>query len=116
MLLCVISVAIYFGSLSTGRGMPQLIGTVNATNNVKRAASIDATPEGVTVDVEPGRSEVRWDTGDGSVGFIYVSANGGERTLFARGPTGSRTARWIRPGPYVFELYRDAERRTLLAA
>jgi hypothetical protein len=116
LLLLVICVGACFASPSIKGEIAQPSGTANATDHVKHAPSITATPDRVTVGVEPGRSEVRWDTGDGSIGFVYVSANGGKRTLFAMGSTGSKTAPWIQPANYLFELYRDAEQRTLLSA
>jgi hypothetical protein len=112
--------AIWIGALlpspSAEGAVAQPIGTpANRANQVNRVPSISATPERVTVNIEPGRTEIRWDTGDGSKGFVYVSANGGKRTLFATGAIGSTTAPWIQSGSYVFELYRDVEQRTLLA-
>ena len=56
-----------------------------------------------------------WNTGNGSTGFVFVTANGRQPVLVATGPEGSRVISWIRTGRYVFELYGDAERRTLLA-
>ena len=116
LLLLAICVGACFAPPSAKGEIAQPNGTANATDHVKRAPSITATPERVTVGVEPGRSEIRWDTGDGSVGFVYVSTNGEKRTLFATGPTGRATAPWIKRASYLFELYRDVEQRTLLAA
>jgi len=50
-----------------------------------------------------------------SVGFVLVTENAQKPVLFATGPRGSRVAPWIRAGRYLFELYGDADRRTLLA-
>ncbi len=44
-----------------------------------------------------------------------MTANGRPPVLVAKGKEGSRVISWIRRGNYVFELYGDAERRTLLA-
>jgi hypothetical protein len=78
--------------------------------------SITASPERVKTDGKLGSTSICWTTGDGSIGFVYVSVNGGERTGFASGATGNQTASWINAGTYVFELYADAERHKLLAS
>jgi hypothetical protein len=44
-----------------------------------------------------------------------VAANSRPPVLLATGNEGSRVISWIRGGNYVFELYGDAERRTVLA-
>ena len=80
------------------------------------APTITANPEQVKVADESGSTEIHWDTGNGSSGFVFVTAGDGKAGLFATGAQGSRTAPWIRAGNYVFELYGDHERRTLLAA
>jgi hypothetical protein len=49
------------------------------------------------------------------MGFVFVTANGRSPVLLATGSEGSRVISWIRRGKYVFELYGDTERRTLLA-
>jgi hypothetical protein len=79
------------------------------------APTITAKPEHVTVAGGGGSTEIRWDTGNGSVGFVFVTENDRKPVLFATGPKGSRVVPWIRARSYVFELYSDAERRTLLA-
>lgn len=80
------------------------------------APTITANPEHVTVANGNASTEIQWDTGNESIGFVFVTANDGKPNLFATGAKGSRTAPWIRAGNYVFELYNDGERRTLLAA
>jgi hypothetical protein len=113
--------AIWIGALlpspSTQGAVAQPIASpVDRTNHGKRVPSISATPDHVTLtNIERGSTEIRWDTGDQSVGFVFVSVNGGKPSLFATGPAGRATAPWIQPGSYVFELCGDAERRTLLA-
>jgi len=79
------------------------------------APVITATPDRVTVSGGHGSTDIRWDRGDGSVGFVFVTENARKAVLFATGPRGSRVAPWIRAGRYFFELYGDADRRTLLA-
>jgi hypothetical protein len=80
------------------------------------APVIIATPDHVPVTDQPGSTEISWDTGNGSVGFVFVTASDRKPVLFATGARGSRAAPWIRGGSYAFELYGDDQRRTLLAA
>src|SRR5207237_6444124 len=77
---------------------------------------ITATPDHVPVTDQPGSTEISWDTGNGSVGFVFVTASDRKPVLFAAGAKGSRAAPWIRTGNYAFDLYGDDQRRTLLAA
>ena len=80
------------------------------------AAAITANPGHVTVTGRAGSTEISWDTGNGSMGFVFVTTSDGKPVLFASGAKGSRVAPWIRPGTYAFELYGDDQRRRLLAA
>ena len=76
-----------------------------------------ATPNPVPAGPLAGKSEIRWNTGDGTVGEIYVSTNGGPEILFARNSQGSQEAGWIANGStYVFRLYKVGQERTLLAS
>jgi len=76
---------------------------------------ITANPEQVTVTEGRGTTEIHWDTGNGSMGFVFVRENNQKPVLFASGPKGSQLVPWIRSARYVFELYSDENRRTLLA-
>jgi hypothetical protein len=76
---------------------------------------ITATPERVKVGGDSGSSDIAWNTGNGSNGFVFVTANSRPPVFLATGNEGGRVISWIRRGNYVFELYGDAERRTLLA-
>jgi hypothetical protein len=76
---------------------------------------ITATPQRVKISGDSGGSNIAWNTGNGSKGFVFVTANGRPPVLVAAGNEGSRVISWIRRGNYVFELYGDTERRTLLA-
>ena len=82
----------------------------------KDTARITATPERLKVSDGSASTDIAWNTGDGSKGFVFVTANGRPPVLVAAGNEGSRVISWIRRGNYVFELYGDTERRTLLAA
>ena len=94
----------------------QSVAKEGGTNTSAPAMSrITATPERVNVGDGSASTDIAWNTGDGSVGFVFVAANGRPLVLLAKGNEGSRVIPWIRRGTYVFELYQDAERRTLLA-
>jgi hypothetical protein len=98
--------------------MPQAGGRSTADTEQSRtagAAVITAKPERVTLTGGTGSTEIRWDTGNGSSGFIFVTGPDQKPVLFATGPNGSQVVRWIRSGKYMFELYGEQDRRTLLA-
>jgi hypothetical protein len=76
---------------------------------------ITATPQRVKIGGDSSSTNIAWSTGNGSNGFVFVTANGRPPVLLATGNEGSRVISWIRRGDYVFELYGNAERRTLLA-
>jgi hypothetical protein len=82
----------------------------------RKTPLITATPERVKIGNDFGRTNIAWNTGDGSKGFVFVTANGRPPVLVAAGNEGSRVIPWIRRGNYIFDLYGDAERRTLLSA
>src|SRR5205823_13319327 len=83
---------------------------------IKDAARITATPERVKVSEGSSSTDISWNTGDGSTGFVFVTANGRPPVLVATGKEGNRVISWIRRGNYIFQLYGDAERRTLLSS
>jgi hypothetical protein len=107
-----ICVFVFLGSPSIAENTKQESGRgIGATGT----AGLTATPERVKVRDVPASTEIAWNTGDGSMGFVFVTVNGRPPVLVAKGKQGSRVISWIRKGNYVFELYGDAERRTLLA-
>src|SRR5262249_22225507 len=79
------------------------------------APVITARPESVTLTDGTGSTEIQWDTGNGSIGVVFVTGPDRKPVLFATGPKGNQVVPWIHPGKYVFELYGDQDRRTLLA-
>jgi hypothetical protein len=79
------------------------------------APVITAKPDHVTVTGGSGSTEIHWDTGNGSMGFVFVTGTDQKAVLFASGPKGSQLVPWIRSARYVFELYGDENRRSLLA-
>ncbi len=97
-------------------GVVQPVGGDTDARQTGDTPSITARPEHVTfTSGQAGSTEVAWDTGNGSMGFVFVTANGRRPVLFATGRKESRVVPWIRSGSYLFELYGDAERQTLLA-
>src|SRR5215471_4265130 len=85
------------------------------SERVSRAPLITANPERVSVMGGGGSTDIEWDTGNGSPGFVFVTEDGQKPVVFAKGSQGSRIAPWIGRHYYVFELYGDNQRRTLLA-
>jgi hypothetical protein len=82
-----------------------------------QTAAVTADPNPVTSDADAGRTQIAWDTGDGSVGQVCVSVDGGPEALFAVGARGSQEAPWITAGKtYEFRLYRGAERAEVLGS
>ncbi|MGQ0762601.1 MAG: FkbM family methyltransferase [Acidobacteriota bacterium] len=88
------------------------------SNGRERAVPrITASPNPVPAGCGNGTTTISWDTGDGSMGEVYVSVNDLEEKLFYRLPSGSRDAPWINaPGEYNFYLYEGFERKSVLAS
>ena len=82
------------------------------------AASITASPNPVPAGKGFGKTTVTWNTGDGSIGQVYVSVNGEQEKIFADGrPQGSLDAPWIGAGAtYEFRLYSGKDHKKLLAS
>jgi hypothetical protein len=106
--------AVSLGSASMAGAASQQGASGNVGQDKDRP-TITATPERVKITGGSGSTDVGWNTGDGSTGFVFVTANGRSPVLVATGNEGSRVISWIRAGTYNFELYGDAQRRTLLA-
>ncbi len=97
-----------------GGAVEQAAGDDN-TGNSSVAPVITAKPDHVIVAGGRGSTEIQWNTGNGSMGFVFVTTKGRKPVLFATGAKGKRVVPWIRAGKYVFELYSDDQRRALLA-
>ena len=109
-----VCVAVYSGTASTLRAAPQQNISGGNSDRVSRAPVITAKP--VTLSDGSGSTEIEWDTGNGSIGFVFVTEeDGGKPVLFANGSRGNQIAPWIGQHSYVFELYGDDQRQTLLA-
>jgi hypothetical protein len=107
--------AVCLGLPSMAGAVPQQGGGGTNARQGKGTPTITATPERVKITGGSASTDVAWNTGNGSMGFVFVTANGRPPALVATGSEGSRVIPWIRTGSYVFELYGDAERHTLLA-
>jgi hypothetical protein len=119
-LASVLSAVAVFLAVSLGlpcmeAGIAQRARTGTNARQTEGMSRITATPERVKVTTGLASTDIAWDTGNGSMGFVFVTANGRPPVLIATGTEGSRVISWIRKGNYVFELHGDAERRTLLA-
>jgi hypothetical protein len=108
-------VGMYLGTAPTLRAAPQQNISGSNSDRVSRAPVITAKPERVTLSDGSGSTKVGWDTGNGSMGFVFVTEDGGKPVLFANGSRGKEVAPWIGKHSYVFELYGDDQRQTLLA-
>lgn len=111
----VVCLAVYSAKAPAVTGAEQQHVSGTRSGQASGAPMITAKPEHVRLTGERASTEIRWDTGNGSTGFVFVTANDRKPVLFATGPKGSRVVPWIRVGNYVFELYSDNDRRTLLA-
>jgi hypothetical protein len=105
----------YSGTASIVRAAPQQNAPDSNSERVSGPAVITAKPERITFSDGNGRTEIGWDTGNGSIGFVFVTEDAGKPVPFASGPRGAQAAPWIGKHNYVFELYGDDQRKTLLA-
>ena len=62
---------------------------------VSGAPVITADPERVKLSDGDGATEINWDTGNGSIGFVFVTEEGRKPLLFANGSRGREIAPWI---------------------
>jgi hypothetical protein len=111
----VVCLAVYSGAVPTVRAAVEQNASGRNSDSVAGAPVITAKPDRVTLTDGNGSSEIEWDTGNGSMGFVFVTENDRKPVLFAKGSRGNRIAPWIGRHHYVFELYGDDQRQTLLA-
>jgi hypothetical protein len=111
----VLWLAVSLGSQCLAGSNEQQGGTNPDRRQVEGTPRITATPQRVKITGRAGRTEIVWNTGDGSRGFIFVTANGRPPVRVAAGSEGSRLVSSIETGTYVFGLYRDAQRRIPVA-
>lgn len=75
---------------------------------------IHAGPNPVPAGSGPGTTKIKWTTGDGSDGKVFVSADGAQETEFASGPSGSSEFNSIQTGvTYEFRLYNSDHTKQL---
>jgi hypothetical protein len=111
----VASFAICSGIVPALRAAPQQNASGSNSERLSRTPVITAKPQRVTLTNGNGSTEIEWDAGNGSMGFVFVTEDGGKPVLFGNGSRGNQIAPWIGKHSYVFELYGDAQRQTLLA-
>jgi len=86
-----------------------------ASRQLASKARLSAFPHQVPIGGTMGTTEITWNTGDGSVGEVYVSINGEPETLFVTGAGGSKEAQWILADQaYEFRLYAGMDHNHLL--
>jgi hypothetical protein len=107
--------AVCSGTVLTLRAAPQQNASGNNSERLSRAPTITAKPERVTLVNGSGSTEIEWDTGTGSMGFVFVTEDGGKPVAFASGSRGTQVAPWIGNHRYIFELYGDDRRQTFFA-
>jgi hypothetical protein len=107
--------AVSLGSQCLAAGLEQQGETSTDRRQIKGTPRITATPERLKITGPTASTDIAWNTGNGSMGFIFVTANGRPPFLVAKGGQGRRVVSWIGTGTYVFALYGDAERKILLA-
>jgi len=110
-----VCLVLYVGTLSSVLGGLQQNASDSNSEGVSRPAVITAKPERVTISDGSASTQIEWDTGNGSMGFVFVTDDGRKPVLFANGSRGNQVAPWIGKHSYVFELYGDDQRQTLLA-
>jgi hypothetical protein len=104
-----------FGNRTTLRAAPQQNISGSNSERVSGPPVITAKPERVTLRDGSGSTEIEWDTGNGSMGFVFVTEEDGKPVPFANSSRGKQLAPWIGKRSYVFELYGDDQRQTLLS-
>jgi hypothetical protein len=112
--LVLMSLLVYAGC--SGDDEPAPIGA--ASSAAAAGPQISASPNPVPAGPEKfGTTTITWDTGDGSIGEVYVSVNGKAEKLFAGNRRkGSLEAPWIGKGEHEFRLYAGTEHKTVLAS
>src|ERR1044071_1343491 len=84
----VLCLVIYPGTVPTLRADSQPNASDNNPARISTGPVIAAKPERVAVGDRAGSSQIEWDTGSGSMGFVFVTEEGGRPVLFANGSRG----------------------------
>ncbi len=111
----VVCLVLYVGTLSSVWGGLQQNASGRNTERLSHAPTITAKPGRVPLINGSGSTEIEWDTGAGSMGFVFLTEDDGKPVAFASGSRGTQLAPWIGNHRYVFELYDDDRRERLLA-
>ena len=110
-----ICVATYSGTAPILQAAPEQTPSDRNSGEVPRAPTITAKPEHVVINDGSGSTEIKWDTGNAAAGFVFVTEERGKPVPFASGSRGTQVVPWIKERSYLFELYGDEQRQTLLA-
>lgn len=81
--------------------------------NPNPTAAISAGPNPVPAGSGAGTTTIKWTTGDGTTGKVFVSADGAQETEFAEGPDGSHDAPIQAGVAYEFRLYNSDHTKQL---
>ena len=81
--------AAFLGAAGIGQVAAQTA-TDTEPGQTSGAPVITAKPKQVTVTGDSGSTEIHWDTGNGSMGFVFVRGTDQKPVLFASGPKGSQ--------------------------
>lgn len=77
--------------------------------------ALTADPNPVPPGEDAGKTMISWQTGDGTMGDVYVVTNSNPETLFAQGPKGRAEAPWIvADSTFEFRLYSGKNHKTIL--
>ena len=87
-----VCVAMYLETAAILRAAPEQNISGSNSDRVSGAPVITAKPERVTLSDGSGSTEIDWDTGNGSMGFVFVTEEGGKPVLFANGSRGREIA------------------------
>ena len=90
-----VCVAMYLGTAPALLAAPQQNISSSNSDRVSRTPVITAKPERVTLSDGSGSTEIDWNTGNGSLGFVFVNEDGGKPVLFATGSRGNQVVPWI---------------------
>ena len=82
----VASLAIYSGTAFMQGANLQQNTSGSSLEPVSGVPVISATPEQVTLTNGNGSTQIQWNTGKGSSGFVFVTEDGAKPVLFAKGP------------------------------
>jgi hypothetical protein len=95
---------------------PEAEANTSVASPAASAATIAASPNPVITREGTGTTTITWNTGDGTAGQVYVSADSAPEAIFAAGSTGSVVAPWVQEGKtFEFRLYAGTEHAKVLA-